>query len=153
MSSFDFNYEDQSWNLLTVSKDNGWEDFTTPMDLDSISVPFLYSLKPSEGLWLIGQAGTPSEENLYVITQAIGSVGITVETMLDIPQYLEEALELLTGFYLMNTLATSAEFAGAADNMYSRYIANIHAVQDRMLLRTYSDVVPTNESYYDKGWV
>ena len=73
--------------------------------------------------------------------------------MLDIPQYLEEALELLTGFYLMNTLATSAEFTGAADNMYSRYIANIHAVQDRMLLRTYSDAIPTNESYYDKGWV
>lgn len=149
MSSFEFNYEDQSCNLLKVSKNNGSEVFVTPMSLESISAPFLYPLKQSEGLWLIGRAGSPAEENMYVITQAIGSV----DTMLDIPQYLEEALELLTGFYLMNTLATSAEFAGAADNMYSRYIANIHAVQDRMLLRTYSDAIPTNESYYDKGWV
>lgn len=83
----------------------------------------------------------------------IGGVVSTEDSMLDIPHYLEEALELLVGFYLMNTLATSNEFTNAADNIYARYVANIQATQDRMLLRTYSAVEPTVTDYRAKGWV
>lgn len=100
------------------------------------------------------QIPNPVADVDYIFTYKAYHPKVTAEdTMLDVPHYLEEALELLVGFYLMNTLATSNEFTSAADNIYARYVANIQATQDRMLLRTYSAVEPTVTDYCAKGWV
>lgn len=130
------------------------EDFSYEIasyDLANLTESILVPLDSASGLWLIGYPNPVDNSTpyLYTITQAVGEVS----SVLDIPHYLEEALELLVGFYLMNTLATSNEFTSAADNIYARYVANIQATQDRMLLRTYSAVEPTVTDYCAKGWV
>ena len=154
MSTFAFSDVYNQYSKVAGYNPTTNEDFEYDIagyDLDKLHESILIQLDSASGLWLIGYPNpvygyTPY---LYTITQAVGEVS----SVLDIPHYLEEALELLVGFYLMNTLATSNEFTSAADNIYARYVANIQATQDRMLLRTYSAVEPTVTDYCAKGWV
>ena len=65
---------------------------------------------------------------------------------IELPYYLEDALDALVSFYLLQNLPSSAEFTNGASRMYRQYKGVLEEVRERMLVRSGSE-----ESYNPKG--
>ena len=71
---------------------------------------------------------------------------------IDIPDYMNEALELLTAYFMLQSLPSSAEFSNGAKEVFARYQEEINNIYDNMLLRT-AEETGKHFGTMDRGWV
>lgn len=71
---------------------------------------------------------------------------------IDIPDYMNEALELLTAYFMLQALPSSAEFTNGTKEIFARYQEEINSIYENMLLRT-AEETGKRFGTIDKGWV
>ena len=71
-----------------------------------------------------------------------------------IPQsrLVDEALELLTAYFMLQSLPSSAEFSNGAKEVFARYQEEINNIYENMLLRT-AEETGKHFGTMDRGWV
>ena len=73
-------------------------------------------------------------------------------TTINIPDYMNEALELLTAYFMLQALPSSAEFTNGTKEIFARYQEEINSIYENMLLRT-AEETGKRFGAMDKGWV
>lgn len=73
-------------------------------------------------------------------------------TTINIPDYMNEALELLTAYFMLQALPSSAEFTNGTKEIFARYQEEINSIYENMLLRT-AEETGKRFGTMDKGWV
>lgn len=73
-------------------------------------------------------------------------------TTINIPDYMNEALELLTAYFMLQALPSSAEFTNGTKEIFARYQEEINSIYENMLLRT-AEETGKRFGTIDKGWV
>ena len=71
---------------------------------------------------------------------------------INIPDYMNEALELLTAYFMLQALPSSAEFTNGTKEIFARYQEEINSIFENMLLRT-AEETGKRFGTIDKGWV
>ena len=71
---------------------------------------------------------------------------------INIPDYMNEALELLTAYFMLQALPSSAEFTNGTKEIFARYQEEINSIYENMLLRT-AEETGKRFGTIDKGWV
>ena len=71
---------------------------------------------------------------------------------INIPDYMNEALELLTAYFMLQALPSSAEFTNGTKEIFARYQEEINSIYENMLLRT-AEETGKRFGTMDKGWV
>lgn len=73
-------------------------------------------------------------------------------TTINIPDYMNEALELLTAYFMLQALPSSTEFTNGTKEIFARYQEEINSIYENMLLRT-AEETGKRFGTIDKGWV
>lgn len=73
-------------------------------------------------------------------------------TTINTPDYMNEALELLTAYFMLQALPSSAEFTNGTKEIFARYQEEINSIYENMLLRT-AEETGKRFGTMDKGWV
>lgn len=73
-------------------------------------------------------------------------------TTINIPDYMNEALELLTAYFMLQALPSSAEFTNGTKEIFARYQEEINSIYENMLLRT-AEETGKRFGTMDRGWV
>ena len=76
---------------------------------------------------------------------------LTASTI-NIPDYMNEALELLTAYFMLQALPSSAEFTNGTREIFARYQEEINSILENMLLRT-AEETGKRFGTMDRGWV
>ena len=71
---------------------------------------------------------------------------------INIPDYMNEALELLTAYFMLQALPSSVEFTNGTKEIFARYQEEINSIYENMLLRT-AEETGKRFGTIDKGWV
>ena len=71
---------------------------------------------------------------------------------INIPDYMNEALELLTAYFMLQALPSSAEFTNGTKEIFARYQEEINSILENMLLRT-AEETGKRFGTIDRGWV
>lgn len=75
-----------------------------------------------------------------------------IPATINIPDYMNEALELLTAYFMLQALPSSAEFTNGTKEIFARYQEEINSIYENMLLRT-AEETGKRFGTIDKGWV
>lgn len=75
-----------------------------------------------------------------------------IAATINIPDYMNEALELLTAYFMLQALPSSAEFTNGTKEIFARYQEEINSIYENMLLRT-AEETGKRFGTMDKGWV
>ena len=104
------------------------------------------------------------DANLFVVREFAGDIStepavlvfakpftMTAATI-NIPDYMNEALELLTAYFMLQALPSSAEFTNGTKEIFARYQEEINNIYENMLLLT-AEETGKRFGTMDRGWV
>lgn len=124
-----------------------------PVGINDVNDPFSVFIDKYNRI----QIPNPIKEGSYLFTYRAyhpkvtdSIVDVSVGSPIDLPYYLEDALDALVSFYLLQTLPSSAEFTNGASRMYQQYKGVLAEVKERMLVR--SDSEESFNIQRDAGW-
>lgn len=138
--------------MALLEQVNGTSSYTLSRSSTGMSYPF--TPNTGSGNWCIP---VDADKLVYFLSCPIVDgnrinflLDQRVGVPLDLPYYLEDALDALVSFYLLQTLPSSAEFTNGASRMYQQYKGVLAEVKERMLVR--SDSEESFNMQRDAGW-